>query len=89
MAQVSNNNFGTVRSWSSYTSSHYTRTYSPCYMIAELFMKLLTKFMELLHIIFICWLSGMSFLVTTTSGVMTLRIEKRSADMESSCEYIK
>ena len=31
----------------------------------------------------------MSVLVTTTLRVLTLGMEKRSADMESSCEYIK
>jgi len=31
----------------------------------------------------------MSVLVTTTWRVLPLRMEKRPADMESSCEYIK
>jgi len=35
MAQVSNNNVDTVRTRSSSTSSHYTRTYIPCYMIVQ------------------------------------------------------
>jgi len=89
IAQFSDDNLYTVRNWNSYTS-YDTHTYFRCYMIVELYVICgnSKKFMELLRIFFIYWLCGKSVLVTNTLRVLTLRMEKRSADMESSCEYI-
>ena len=90
IAQVSDDNLYTVRIWRSCTS-HDTHTCFLCYIIIELY-HICGNPEEIYRIItyfFIYWLCGKSVLVTTTLGVLTLRMEKRSADMESSGEYIK
>jgi len=90
IAQVSDDNVDTVRSWSSYTIGHYSQVHFPCYVIAALYhiRGAPENFIDLLRIFYLLPLWYVCP-CPTTWPVLTLRMEKRSADMESSCEYIK
>ena len=69
---------------------YYTQIYLRSFVEPELQLILgIPSNLGNYFILSIYCLCGVSVLVTTTWRVLTLRMEKRSADMESSCEYIK
>jgi len=88
--QIANNNFDYGRRWTSYTYRYCTEIQWRSSTSVDLKFILGTR-RDLLNsaIFFIYWICSISLLVTTTWRFLTLNMDETSADMESSCEYIK
>jgi len=90
IAYVWDNKFVNGRSWTSYTSRYYTQIEWRTCMNSELNSILGTpRYLWKSVIFLIHCICSISLLETTTWRLLTLIMEERSADMESSCEYIK